>query len=41
MRITSDFSAETLKDRNAQNDIVQAPKVNNCLPRLLYSAVIL
>jgi hypothetical protein len=37
IRITADFSTETLKARKAWNDIFQAMKENNCQPRLLYS----
>jgi hypothetical protein len=38
IRITADFSKETLKARKTWNEIFQALKENNCKPRLLYSA---
>jgi hypothetical protein len=33
-----DLSAETLKARKAWSDVFQAPKQNNCQPRLIYLA---
>jgi hypothetical protein len=36
IRITPDFSTETLKARRAWTDIMQSLKVSTCQPRLLY-----
>jgi hypothetical protein len=36
IRIVEDFSTETLKAMRAWNNTFQAPKENNCQPRLLY-----
>uniref|UniRef100_A0A8D2JMZ3 Endonuclease/exonuclease/phosphatase domain-containing protein n=1 Tax=Sciurus vulgaris TaxID=55149 RepID=A0A8D2JMZ3_SCIVU len=38
IRISADFSIQTLKARRAWNNIFQALKENGCQPRILYSA---
>jgi hypothetical protein len=38
IRVTTDFSTQTLKARRASNYVSQALKENNCQPRLLYPA---
>jgi hypothetical protein len=38
IRITADFSTETLKARRTWNNIFQSLTENNCQPRLLYPA---
>lgn len=38
IRITSDFSAETIKARRAWNEVCHALKTNNYQPRILYPA---
>ena len=38
MRLTADFSAETLQARREWHDILKVMKGNNLQPRLLYTA---
>ena len=38
VRISADFSVQTLKARRAWNNIFQALKENGCQPRILYPA---
>jgi hypothetical protein len=38
IRITADFSTQTLNARRSWKDIIQALKENNCQPRLVYAA---
>ena len=38
IRISADFSIQTLKARRAWNNIYQALKENRCQPRILYPA---
>jgi hypothetical protein len=38
IKITADFSAETLKARKAWNEVFQALNENNFIPRLLHQA---
>jgi hypothetical protein len=38
LKITADFSTETLKARRAQSEVFQALNENNFSPRILYSA---
>jgi hypothetical protein len=38
IRLTADFSEQTLNARSAWNDVFQVLKENNCQPRLLYPA---
>jgi hypothetical protein len=38
MRITADFSTQTLNARRSWKDIIQALKESNCQPRLVYPA---
>jgi hypothetical protein len=40
IRMTADFSPETLKTRREWNDVFQALKENNCQPRLLHPAML-
>ena len=38
IRITPDFSPETMKARRAWTDVIQALREHKCQPRLLYPA---
>jgi hypothetical protein len=38
IRITADFSTQTLNTRRSWKDIIQALKESNCQPRLVYPA---
>jgi hypothetical protein len=38
IRITPDFSSETMKARRSQEDLIQTLRENKCQPRLLYPA---
>jgi hypothetical protein len=38
IKITADFSTETLKARRAWSEVFQELNKNNCIPRILYSA---
>jgi hypothetical protein len=38
IKITADFSTQTLNAKRSWKDIIQALKENNCQPRLVYSA---
>jgi hypothetical protein len=38
IRITPDFSPETMKARRAWTDVIQTPREHKCQPRLLYPA---
>jgi hypothetical protein len=38
MRITLDFSPETMKARRSQEDVKRTPRDHKCQPRLLYPA---
>jgi len=41
IRITSDFSPETMKARRSWTDVIQIPREHKCQPRLLYPAKLL
>jgi hypothetical protein len=36
IRITPDFSTETMKARRGRTDVIQTPRKHKCQPRLLY-----
>jgi len=38
IRLTPDFSTETMKARRSWTDVIQALREHECQPRLLYSA---
>ena len=38
IRITPDFSPETMKDRRSWTDVIQTLREHKCQPRLLYPA---
>jgi hypothetical protein len=38
IRITADFTTQTLNPRRSWKDILSAPKESNCQPRLIYLA---
>jgi hypothetical protein len=38
IRITPDFSPETMKDRRSNTDVIQTLREHKCQPRLLYPA---
>jgi hypothetical protein len=38
IRITPDFSTETMKARRAWSEVMQTPREHKCQPRILYPA---